>query len=166
MPSRRPPFPPPDDPLYPSPPSINWSRTSLSKPSRAHSCCPSLLADEPPSTVRRLLESTPPRSELARAFPRRSPARRQEPLPARAAAPPLAVVPHRSSSMPFIVRSRPAVQTHRRSYAVRRRRDHATSLSSTTPWSPPTPSRSSTLCTISASRPPIPLRPKPQLLAL
>jgi hypothetical protein len=65
----------------PSPPSINWSRTSLSKPSRAHSCCPSLLADEPPSVVCRLLELTPPRLELAHAAPRRSPARRQEPLP-------------------------------------------------------------------------------------
>jgi hypothetical protein len=109
----------------PSPPSINWSRTSLSKPSRAHSCCPSLLADEPPSAVRRLPESTPPRPELAHAAPRRSPARRQEPLPARAAASTLVVVHRWSSSTPFTVRSRPAVQTHRRSYAVRRRRDRA-----------------------------------------
>jgi hypothetical protein len=92
----------PAEPLSPSPPSINWSRTSLSKPSRAHSCCPSLLADEPPSAVRRLPESTPPRPE---------------PLPTRAAAPPLAVVPRPSSSTPFTVRSHPAVQTHRRSYA-------------------------------------------------
>jgi hypothetical protein len=160
------PFPPPGDPLSPSPPSINWSRTSFSKPSRAHSCCPSLFADEPPSVVRRSPESMPPRAELARAAPCRSPARRQEPLPARAAAPPLAIMPRRSSSTPFTVHSRPAVQTHHRSYAVHRRRDHTASLSSTTPWSPPTPSRSSTLCTNSASRPPIPLRPKPQLFAL
>jgi hypothetical protein len=42
----------------------------------------------------------------------------------------------------------------------------ATSLSLTTPWSPPTQSCSSTLCTNSASRPSIPLRPKPQLFVL
>jgi hypothetical protein len=54
-----------------------------------------------------------------------------EPLPARAAAPPLAVVPCRSSSTPFAIRGTspevvPAIQTHHRSYAVHCRRDHTT----------------------------------------
>jgi hypothetical protein len=38
---------------------------SLSKPSQAHPVAPSLLAVEPPSVVRRSLESTPSRSEFA-----------------------------------------------------------------------------------------------------
>jgi hypothetical protein len=54
-----------------------------------------------------------------------------EPLPARAAAPPLAVVPCRSSSTLFAIRGTspevvPAIQTHRRSYVVHCRRDRAT----------------------------------------
>jgi hypothetical protein len=53
---------------------------------------------------------------------------RQEPLPARAAAPPLAVVPRRSSSTPFAIHGTspefvPAIQTHRQSYTVCCRRD-------------------------------------------
>jgi hypothetical protein len=114
--------------------SINWSRTSLQAiPSSPR--CPSLLADKPPSAIHRSQRhctrnspaqhpdtrspaARPPSSPYSRRarrrhYPRSTPATVPTPFVDR----PPSVEPHRNS--------RPTVRTHRRNYAIRRRRDHA-----------------------------------------
>jgi hypothetical protein len=118
----------PGRPFISLPSSIKWT------PEPSPSPCLSLLSILAPSSLSQysspefVLTVHIPGQSSTRTLAHTAPA--VEPLPARAAAQPLAVVPHRSSPTSSAIRGTSvefvtAIQTHRRSFAVRRRHDRA-----------------------------------------